>query len=1561
LRLMSIKKQKGGKMENKSKRLLIGTILVAFLLGLTGVNSIADNQLADSILEGVASDMGVNNYNPEDCSVEGKTFPLTGITLYQVRVFDSETGKFYRTVVDQDGFTKDLEAVRLAEREAHDALYGRLEPTLYDSLELMTENETTLVSIWLKSNSIAPLERPDEFVRQSAAVEAGDAVLPLLDLNVAKSQAPLEEGAGIDAGEVLAARVEQIRSQQADQREAIEAHRQAVTDDLSDQVAALQEPLLAEIGAMGFAPIYVSPIAPLVYFELPKWAIQDLAQHADIDTIYGPNDNRDFMNIAKPTQKADIVDSWFGFDGLGIDVAICEDSRIQFNNPYLIAGTTRVPGDPNVDRHATATAGMVASQHGTYQGIAQGVNLFSANGTDYAAANMSAAMDWAAITQNVDVLNNSWGGNAGSGNLNDHDRHLDYLVRHYLCTVTVAAGNDGPGGFVGSPAKGYNVISVGNFRDQGTLTWDDDAMMTDSSYVDPSTGVEKPEVAAAGTFITSTTDVTPWIGDVGWGTSYAAPMVAGEAALLMDRSSTLQTWPEVNKAIIMATALHNIEGSSRLSEIDGAGGVDMRAAFRVADEGWWNGRSVSSTTTFPFNLTTSLYAYAGETVRAVITWDSNPNASYTTDPLEADLILRAYRPSGTAVAASDYVYNNFEIVEFVAPETGYYRLEVDKWSFTTGASTYLGSAWWPGHRVLTANTTQSLGTPPISNDYYRFTRGSFWNAVGIRKPTSTGNYWLYLYEDSAFGDPDDYNWLEDSRLGQTTPVEYVVIDGNHAPVGDYYAEVETVSGTGTYPITWSSSAADTGDADGTFGPYIMSTSQVVRVFDCYLTNGVNKYFGLKVTSGNADLGMGLHHSDAGTSLYEGRSQAVATADSAGAGGSEFMSYQTTTTDWGGLVVFNNGATSTSTFYLYTDTTAPTGSIVINGGAAVTSSTSVTLTLSATDSQTGVAEMRFGNLGGGWSAWEPYGTSKSWTLIAGDGSKSVWVQFKNNAGQISSQYGDGIILDTAPPTPSPMTWATAPYETSTSSISMVATTASDPNGPVEYYFFSYTGNHSGWQSSPSYTDSGLAANTRYDYFVRARDAAGNTTLWSAVSYDYTDIETPSGVTFGSYGSTYINARSTNTPSNLASDSSGLIIYNVTAGTNSGWKQNNDYWYSGGLTPNTSYAFRARARNGDASLTPYSNYYYRRTLANVPGAAAFSEVTQTSIRANWTANGNPAGTMYYCENITAGTNSGWTTSTSWNSTGLDPGTSYSFRVRARNNEGFGTAWTSLGSESTLSGTTAYELAVDFGSSGLYHYDNGTWAFLTGSNSEYMVALARDLYVDFGASGLYKYDGTWIFLTGSNSEDMVAMGTDLYVDFGTSGLYKYDGTWTWLTGSNSEDMVAVGTDLYVDFGTAGLFKYDGTWTWLTGSNSEDMVAVGTDLYVDFGASGLYKYDGTWTFITGANAEDMVAVGTDLYVDFGASGLYKYDGTWTFLTGNTEDMVAVGTDLYVDFGTSGLYKYDGAWTFLTGANAEDMVAVGTDLYVDFGTSGLYKYDGTWSFLTGANAEDMIAVDLND
>ena len=79
-------------------------------------------------------------------------------------------------------------------------------------------------------------------------------------------------------------------------------------------------------------------------------------------------------------------------------------------------------------------------------------------------------------------------------------------------------------------------------------------------------------------------------------------------------------------------------------------------------------------------------------------------------------------------------------------------------------------------------------------------------------------------------------------------------------------------------------------------------------------------------------------------------------------------------------------------------------------------------------------------------------------------------------------------------------------------------------------------------------------------------------------------------------------------------------------------------------------------------------------------AFSGITVTSIQVQWGTNGNPVGTLYLCENTTAGMNSGWTTDAAWNNTGLTPNTPYTYRVKARNGDGVETAWTALGTQST-----------------------------------------------------------------------------------------------------------------------------------------------------------------------------------------------------------------------------------------------------------------------------------------
>jgi hypothetical protein len=61
------------------------------------------------------------------------------------------------------------------------------------------------------------------------------------------------------------------------------------------------------------------------------------------------------------------------------------------------------------------------------------------------------------------------------------------------------------------------------------------------------------------------------------------------------------------------------------------------------------------------------------------------------------------------------------------------------------------------------------------------------------------------------------------------------------------------------------------------------------------------------------------------------------------------------------------------------------------------------------------------------------------------------------------------------------------------ITMTANTATDPSG-VEYYFTETSGNpggdDSGWQDSPTYTDTGLTSGTQYTYTVTVRDKSSN---------------------------------------------------------------------------------------------------------------------------------------------------------------------------------------------------------------------------------------------------------------------------------------------------------------------------------------------------------------------------------------------------------------------------------------------------------------------------------------
>lgn len=98
-----------------------------------------------------------------------------------------------------------------------------------------------------------------------------------------------------------------------------------------------------------------------------------------------------------------------------------------------------------------------------------------------------------------------------------------------------------------------------------------------------------------------------------------------------------------------------------------------------------------------------------------------------------------------------------------------------------------------------------------------------------------------------------------------------------------------------------------------------------------------------------------------------------------------------------------------------DKTPPSGSLTVETPTSQT--TTITLTLSANDEISGVAQMRFSNDNSTWSNWEPYQATKTWTLLSGDGLKTVSVQFNNNAG-LTSTYSYTLTLETPQPTAIP---------------------------------------------------------------------------------------------------------------------------------------------------------------------------------------------------------------------------------------------------------------------------------------------------------------------------------------------------------------------------------------------------------------------------------------------------------------------------------------------------------------------------------------------------------------
>jgi serine protease AprX len=261
----------------------------------------------------------------------------------------------------------------------------------------------------------------------------------------------------------------------------------------------------------------------------------------------------------------DVQRSWdWGYTGAGVGIAIIDSgvsASPDFGNRLVQVRLSGQDGSlDDVSGHGTLVAGIAAgsSADGRYKGIAPGATVYAVNvarnGTSVFSSDVISGLNWVfenAHTYNIRVVNLSVSETTPTSY---KQSLLDLAVERLWASgvlVVVAAGNTGmnPGSVDYAPANDPLVFTVGGMDDKGTAKLADDDIATFSARGTTMDGFVKPDLLAPGRRIASILPSgsaldaqAPAANRVAGGyatisgTSFAAPQVAGAAAVLFQEN-----------------------------------------------------------------------------------------------------------------------------------------------------------------------------------------------------------------------------------------------------------------------------------------------------------------------------------------------------------------------------------------------------------------------------------------------------------------------------------------------------------------------------------------------------------------------------------------------------------------------------------------------------------------------------------------------------------------------------------------------------------------------------------------------------------------------------------------------------------------------------------------------------------------------------------------------------------------------------------------------------------------------------------------------------------------
>ena len=376
----------------------------------------------------------------------------------------------------------------------------------------------------------------------------------------------------------------------------------------------------------------------------------------------------------------------------------------------------------------------------------------------------------------------------------------------------------------------------------------------------------------------------------------------------------------------------------------------------------------------------------------------------------------------------------------------------------------------------------------------------------------------------------------------------------------------------------------------------------------------------------------------------------------------------------------------------------------------------------------------------------YSTTGSYTVslkVTGPGGSNT--QTRNNYIAVTAA------ADATPPTAPTNVVAAA---TGSSSINLTWTASTDNIGVTGYRVERCQGAgcttfaQVATPAGTSFSDSGLAPGTYYRYRVRATDAAGNLSGYSAtaaattnVAADTTAPTVPANVVAAATGSSSINLTWT-----ASTDNIGVTGYRVERCQGAGCTTfaqvatpAGTSFSDSGLAPGTYYRYRVRAADAAGNLSGYSataaattNVAADTTAPTVPANVVAAATGSSSINLTWTASTDNIGVTGYrverCQGAGCTTFAQVATpaGTSFSDSGLASGTYYRYRVRAADAAGnlSGYSATAAATTSTGSGSTIGETTI-MPTVGLH--GNGMIYAQSATLSTAGTVLSMSLYVD------------------------------------------------------------------------------------------------------------------------------------------------------------------------------------------------------------------------------------------